>query len=77
MGMQLVIHGCGEDELTEALAGHGVACEIFSMPNGSVGISIPTRVVEAIGEPLMERIIGSFTYTDMWSGHIHQKIMDS
>lgn len=76
MGMQLVIHGCSEGELSELLAGHGVTCEIFLMPNGSVGISIPTRVVEAIGQPLMDRILGSFTYTDLWSGHVHQKIRD-
>lgn len=77
MGMQLVIHGCGEDELTEVLAAHGVTCEIFPMPSGSVGISIPTHVIEAIGESLLDGILGSFTYTDMWSGHVRQKILDS
>lgn len=76
MGMQLVIYGCTRRELADALAGHGVTCEIFPMPGGSVGVSIPTRVAEAIGEPSMGWILGSFTYTDLWSGDVHQKVRD-
>ncbi|MDQ0010295.1 hypothetical protein J2T07_002485 [Luteibacter jiangsuensis] len=74
MGMQLVFDASDESKLAETLASHGVTCEMFPMPDGRLGISIPTRVVEVVGESTMESILGSFTYIDLWSGGVREKV---
>jgi hypothetical protein len=74
MGMQLIFDAGDEGELAEMLASHGVTCEMFPMSGGRVGISIPTSVVDAIAESSMESILGSFTYIDLWSGDVRDKV---
>jgi hypothetical protein len=68
MGLQIVIDAKEIGEATHALEAGGAACEIFPMPNDQVGISIPTRVFETVGDAAMTMILSSFSYIDLWSG---------
>jgi hypothetical protein len=73
MGLQIVIDASDLDDAVRVLEAGGVACELFSMSREKVGISIPTNVLDSVGEPEMAKILSSFTYIDLWSGEMRER----
>lgn len=51
-------------------ASHGVTYEMFPMHGRETGISIPADVIDELGESTIDKVLGSFTYIDLWSGRV-------
>jgi len=45
--------------------------EIFFVETGLFGVSVPTAVVEAVGEQVVFRQLAPIGYYDLWSGRWH------
>jgi hypothetical protein len=68
MGMQILIEDTNAASVSRTLSDAGIASEVFSLPDGRVGVSIPTTVIDSVGEDLVSTALGVFTYVDLWSG---------
>ncbi len=69
MGMQLVIRAENAESVREALGDVASRCEVFPLLDGHFGISVPTKVVDAMGEQLLHKRIASLKRFDLWSGN--------
>lgn len=68
MGMQILVEETNAAAVSRTLSDAGIASEVFSLPDGRVGVSIPTTVIDSVGEDLVSNALGVFTYIDLWSG---------
>ncbi|NKA72579.1 hypothetical protein GO285_01457 [Ralstonia solanacearum] len=68
MGMQFVVRVTSVEPLYVALGSLADAAEIFPITESTVGFSIPTKVVDVVGEKEILFRISSFEYFDLWSG---------
>ena len=68
MGIQIVIVATSQAEVVDKLGSAAPFAEIFPLPGGNFGISIPFKVVDDIGEQVVLRRISAFKYFDLWSG---------
>lgn len=68
MGMQVVVVAKSVSEVTERLGRVAQFAEIFALPSGFIGVSIPLGVVEDLGEEVVLECISNFQYCDLWSG---------
>ncbi len=68
MGMQLVVRATSADSLHAVLGSIADEVEIFPIAISTIGLSIPTKVFDAVGEKAILGRIASFEYFDLWSG---------
>jgi len=57
MGRQIIIEDAGATLVSRTLADAGLDCEVFTLGDGRVGLSIPTRQIDAVGEAVVTRIL--------------------
>ena len=68
MGMQFVVHTTSADSVCAALGSIADEVEIFPITISTIGVSIPTKVLDAVGEKAILGRIASFEHFDLWSG---------
>ncbi|QDE40903.1 hypothetical protein FIV34_17640 [Luteibacter pinisoli] len=68
MGMQILIEDTNAALVAQALSDAGISSEVFPVSDGRVGVSIPTAVIDSVGEDLVSKVLSIFTYVDLWSG---------
>lgn len=68
MGMQVVVVAKSVAEVTERLGCVAPFAEIFPLPSGFIGVSIPLGVVDDFGEEVVLERISNFQYFDLWAG---------
>jgi len=68
MGIQVVVVARNQAEVVEILGSAAPFAEIFPLPEGNFGISVPFKVVDDIGEQAVLDRISAFKYFDLWAG---------
>lgn len=68
MGIQVVVVAGSHAEVVEKLGSVVPFAEIFPLPEGNFGISVPFKVVDDIGEQVVLGRISAFKYFDLWAG---------
>lgn len=68
MGIQIVVVAGSHAEVVEKLGNAAPFAEIFPLPEGNFGISVPSKVVDDIGEQIVLRRISAFAHFDLWAG---------
>lgn len=68
MGQQIIIEDADAALVSRTLDGAGLGAEVFTLRDGRVGVSIPTKHIDAVGEDVVAQVLGAFTYIDLWSG---------
>ncbi|PXX25518.1 hypothetical protein FPJ27_07565 [Burkholderia sp. MS455] len=68
MGIQVVVVAASHAEVVEKLGSAAPFAEIFPLPEGYFGISVPFKVVDDIGEQVVLGRISAFNYFDLWAG---------
>ena len=68
MGQQIIIEGSDAALVSRTLSDSGLSCEVFPLAGGRIGVSIPTKVIDAAGEAIVANVLSTFTYIDLWSG---------
>lgn len=73
MGLQLIVHYENESEIIDSLKDIVDSCEGFFIDNNLFGLSIPTNVLDLIGEDDIWITLEKFDVYDLWSGNWHYK----
>ncbi|WP_175818860.1 hypothetical protein [Burkholderia sp. BCC0419] len=68
MGIQVIVAAGSRAEVVEKLGNAAPFTEIFPLPGGNWGISIPFKVVDDIGEQVVLGRISALKYFDLWVG---------
>lgn len=68
MGLQVIVKSDVIKSLEGSLKNIASQCEIFPIDSGYVGISIPTKVVDAYGEKNIEEALSALEHFDLWAG---------
>jgi len=68
MGIQIVVVAGSHMEVVEKLGNAAPFAEIFPLPGGNFGISIPSKIVEDVGEQIVLGRISAFAHFDLWAG---------
>ncbi|WP_306716448.1 hypothetical protein [Burkholderia dolosa] len=68
MGIQVVVVAASHAEVVEKLGSVAPFTEIFLLPEGNFGISVPSKVVDDVGEQVVLARISAFKYFDLWAG---------
>ncbi|KFG95161.1 hypothetical protein GQ56_0122070 [Burkholderia paludis] len=68
MGIQVVVVAGSHAEVVEKLGSVAPFAEIFPLPEGRFGISVPFKVVDDTGEQVVLGRISAFRYFDLWAG---------
>ncbi|MDO3615326.1 hypothetical protein Q3O97_05670 [Ralstonia pseudosolanacearum] len=66
--MQLVVRIASVEPLYVALGSIADEAEIFPITDSTVGVSIPTKVIDVVGEKEILFRLATFEYFDLWSG---------
>ncbi len=73
MALQFIVSGVGEPIVREKLHAIDKHIEVFLIDDLGVGISVPAKVIDQIGEEQIRGALASFGYYDLWSGERMQK----
>lgn len=68
MGLQVIIKAESIASIESRLGSLGQQCEVFPIESGIFGFSIPTKVIDTIGDSALEKQLALFEYYDLWSG---------
>lgn len=68
MSLQLVILSGDLADIETALGTILFECEVFPMGAARFGLSIPTKVLDAMGQEALLRKLSSLEYFDLWAG---------
>ncbi len=68
MGMQIVVRATRPEPIYAALGPIAPDVEVFSITHGTFGLSVPTWVIESIGEQTILNRMAAFEYFDLWAG---------
>lgn len=68
MGVQLVVTADTPLNVERALGQIAPECEIFPMAPGRIGLSVPTHVVDKVGEEVLRKRIAELRHFDLWQG---------
>ncbi|OOW00651.1 hypothetical protein [Pseudomonas sp. MF4836] len=68
MGIQIIIKSNDLGRIRAALNRFAPGCEVFPIDDDSCGVSIPSQVLEAHGEPALQVTLAAFEYFDLWAG---------
>ncbi|MFZ6769859.1 hypothetical protein ACO0LM_22630 [Undibacterium sp. Di26W] len=68
MGIQVIVKAKVASDIESALGDIASECEIFPIDSTSWGISIPAKLIEAIGEKNIRRALEKLDHFDLWAG---------
>ncbi len=68
MGIQVVIKATSENDIELALGFIAAQCEIFPIEVGLFGLSIPTKIIDAVGSQDIETKLSTLEHFDLWTG---------
>ena len=68
MALQLIIRAPSHAAIQAQLGEFAEAAEIFALPDGEFGLSIPTKVLEVAGEGTVRKALVSLTVYDLYEG---------
>ncbi|MBC3919410.1 hypothetical protein H8L32_18105 [Undibacterium sp. CY18W] len=68
MGIQVIVRARVASDIESALGNIALECEIFSIDSSSWGISIPTKLIDVVGEKNVREFLGKFDHFDLWTG---------
>lgn len=68
MGMQFVIKAKDIKSIESSLGALSNQCEIFPIEAGCFGLSIPTQVIDSVGENSIREKLTALEFFDLWSG---------
>ena len=68
MGIQVVVKATSENDIELALGDIAAQCDIFYIEAGLFGLSIPTKIVDSVGEQATETKLATLEYFDLWTG---------
>jgi hypothetical protein len=68
MGIQIIVKTKTVSDIETALGGIASECEIFAIDTTDWGVSIPGKVINAVGEQHVEAVLGKLEYFDLWAG---------
>lgn len=69
MGIQLIIDTDHLSAIEDALGTVASGCEIFPIELSRFGVSVPTKVVDELGEDELFKLLRSLRYYNLWSGN--------
>lgn len=75
MGLQVIVR-CeneNENEIIDSLKGALDSCEGFFIDKNLFGLSIPTDILDFVGEDNIWAALESFDVYDLWAGNWHYK----
>ncbi|NAR52794.1 hypothetical protein GPS59_01980 [Acinetobacter haemolyticus] len=73
MGLQVIIRCENENEIIESLKGVIDSCEGFFIDKNLFGLSIPTNILDFVGEDNIWAALKNFDVYDLWAGNWHYK----
>ena len=68
MGIQVIAKAKNVSIIENALGHISNQCEVFPIEPGHFGLSIPTKVVDSIGESATQKILSRLEHFDLWAG---------
>jgi len=68
MGIQVVAEASTIAEVEKALGKIASECEVFAAGGGRFGVSVPTRLVDAVGEGAVRKALSRLRHFDLWEG---------
>jgi hypothetical protein len=68
MGLQLIVQAEREAPIRKLLGDAGDLAEIFQIEGELWGVSVPTRVVDTLGESTLRRQLSSLNVFDLYEG---------
>lgn len=71
MGIQVVIRAADIAAIESMLGGMSASIEIFPIHDDHFGVSIPTGVVDDLGEQAVLGSLSRLAYYDLWAGRWH------
>ncbi|MFT4100912.1 MAG: hypothetical protein QM674_07715 [Burkholderiaceae bacterium] len=69
MGLQLIVRCQDERQLSASLGDIAASCECFAVDRELLGLSIPTKVIDAIGEERIRDSLSTYEVYELWSGN--------
>ena len=72
MGLQVVVKAESVRDIEVALGDFLAESELFRIADGQFGLSIPTKVVDSLGEQLVFGKLANVEYYELWSGKWHK-----
>jgi hypothetical protein len=68
MALQVIIVNQSLEAVTRQLGNIAPQCEIFPISSRHVGVSVPSKVLEAIGEDRVRESLMRMNYYDLYKG---------
>ncbi len=68
MGLQLILLTQDKSVLDGVVGDAAAECEVFPIDDQLLGVSIPSRLVDAIGEATIRDRLTRWTHFDLWEG---------
>ncbi|MFT3802664.1 MAG: hypothetical protein QM766_15775 [Burkholderiaceae bacterium] len=69
MGLQLIVRCQDERQLSASLGDIAASCECFPVDRELFGLSVPTKVIDAIGEERIRDSLSAYDVYELWSGN--------
>jgi len=69
MGLQLIVQAESEASVAKLLGNAATRSEVFQIAGELWGVSIPTKVVDEVGESVLRRRLSSRNVFDLHEGH--------
>jgi hypothetical protein len=73
MGLQVIVRCENENEIIKSLKDVVDSCEGFFIDKNLFGLSIPTNILDLVGEDNIWVALESFDVYDLWSSNWHYK----
>ncbi|MCE9548687.1 MAG: hypothetical protein K8T25_24685 [Planctomycetia bacterium] len=68
MGFQVVVKADSQSAVETLLGDLASQCEIFPVEEGLIGVSIPTKILDAYGEGTINEKLKVRPFFDLWAG---------
>ena len=68
MGLQLIVSAPDEDAVVSRLGKFASASEVFPLPTGAFGLSIPSKALDEKAEGEVRAQLAMFSVYDLYSG---------
>jgi hypothetical protein len=68
MGLQLIVQSQSQSAIADAVGAEAEQCEVFAIEGELWGISIPTKVLDGIGENQFRARLSTLSIYDLYEG---------
>ncbi|MFZ6876433.1 hypothetical protein ACO0LF_30645 [Undibacterium sp. Di27W] len=68
MGIQVIVKTGSASEIASVLGTIATDCEIFPIDEANWGVSIPTKLIDAVGEKSIRVALDKLVHFDLWAG---------